>query len=74
MIDIDILEPLVRIAWLIGAVGFVIGLARMNSPATARNGNLLSAAGMAIAVVADPVKKLLEPAPAAAASPSGDRS
>jgi NAD(P) transhydrogenase subunit beta len=61
MIDIDILEPLVRIAWLIGAVGFVIGLARMNSPATARNGNLLSAAGMAIAVVATALYLLLRP-------------
>jgi NAD(P) transhydrogenase subunit beta len=47
---VDNLEALVRIAWLIGAAGFVIGLMRMNSPATARNGNLLSAAGMAIAI------------------------
>jgi proton-translocating NAD(P)+ transhydrogenase subunit beta len=43
-------EVLVRLAWLIGAAGFVIGLMRMNSPATARNGNLLSAAGMALAI------------------------
>ena len=43
----DLLEALVRIAWLIGAAGFVIGLMRMSSPATARNGNLLSAAGSA---------------------------
>jgi NAD(P) transhydrogenase subunit beta len=49
---LEIVEILVRIAWLAGAVGFVIGLARMNSPATARNGNLLSAAGMTIAIVA----------------------
>ena len=46
----DGVEVLVRIAWLIGAASFVLGLMRMNSPATARNGNLLSAGGMAIAV------------------------
>ncbi|MBI2762379.1 MAG: NAD(P)(+) transhydrogenase (Re/Si-specific) subunit beta [Chloroflexi bacterium] len=46
----DGIEVLVRIAWLIGAASFVIGLMRMNSPATARNGNLLSAGGMAIAI------------------------
>src|SRR5213594_4238928 len=44
------LEALVRLAWLVGAAGFVLGLMRMNSPATARNGNLLSAGGMAIAI------------------------
>jgi H+-translocating NAD(P) transhydrogenase subunit beta len=49
---LEIVEILVRIAWLVGAVGFVIGLSRMNSPATARNGNLLSAGGMAIAIAA----------------------
>jgi NAD(P) transhydrogenase subunit beta len=45
-----IIEVLVRIAWLIAAGGFVIGLMRMNSPATARNGNLLSAGGMTLAI------------------------
>jgi NAD(P) transhydrogenase subunit beta len=50
MTTLEIVAILVRIAWLVGAVGFVIGLSRMNSPATARNGNLLSAAGMAIAI------------------------
>jgi proton-translocating NAD(P)+ transhydrogenase subunit beta len=49
---LDVIEVLVRIAWLAGAVAFVIGLARMNSPATARNGNLLSAGGMGLAIVA----------------------
>src|SRR4029450_2031000 len=44
------IEVLVRIAWLLGAVAFVIGLARMNSPATARNGNLVSAGGMGLAI------------------------
>jgi NAD(P) transhydrogenase subunit beta len=49
---LQIIEILVRIAWLAGAVAFVIGLARMNSPATARNGNLVSAGGMTVAIVA----------------------
>jgi NAD(P) transhydrogenase subunit beta len=47
---LQIVEILVRIAWLAGAVAFVIGLSRMNSPATARNGNLVSAAGMTLAI------------------------
>ena len=50
MDTLGLIEILVRIAWLAGAVAFVIGLARMNSPATARAGNVLSAYGMALAV------------------------
>jgi H+-translocating NAD(P) transhydrogenase subunit beta len=46
----DTLETLVRLTWLVGAAGFVLGLMRMNSPATARAGNWLSAGGMAIAI------------------------
>ena len=38
-------------AWLVGATCFVMGLHMMNSPATARKGNQLSAAGMAVAVL-----------------------
>jgi NAD(P) transhydrogenase subunit beta len=48
----DTLEAIVRLIWLIGAAGFVLGLMRMNSPATARNGNLVSAGGMALAILA----------------------
>jgi NAD(P) transhydrogenase subunit beta len=44
------IEVLVRVLWIAAAVCFVLGLVRMNSPATARNGNLLSAGGMAVAV------------------------
>ena len=44
---------LVQFAFLIGASLFAIGLHQMNSPATARNGNRLSALGMTIAVVAE---------------------
>jgi len=51
----DNLDLLVRLAWLLGAAMFVIGLMRMNSPATARNGNLVSAAGMASAIGATAV-------------------
>src|SRR5262245_3359594 len=49
------IEVAVRVAWLAGAVAFVLGLVRMNSPATARNGNLLSAGGMALAIGATAV-------------------
>ena len=42
----------VRLASLLGAVAFVLGLHLMNSPATARRGNQLSAAGMLVTVVA----------------------
>ncbi len=65
MTTLQTIEVLVRIAWLAGAVAFVIGLARMNSPATARNGNLLSAGGMALAIGATAVlilaRELLDP-------------
>jgi len=60
-VELSILETLVRVAWVAGAVAFVIGLIRMNSPATARNGNLLSAGGMAVAIVATAVFLALEP-------------
>jgi NAD(P) transhydrogenase subunit beta len=49
------IEILVRILWIGAAVCFVLGLAQMNSPATARNGNLLSAGGMAVAIAATAV-------------------
>ena len=43
----------VQLAFLIGAAFFALGLHQMNSPATARRGNRLSATGMTIAVVAE---------------------
>jgi NAD(P) transhydrogenase subunit beta len=52
---LGIIETLVRIAWLVGASCFVFGLMRMNSPATARNGNLVSAGGMTLAIGATAV-------------------
>jgi NAD(P) transhydrogenase subunit beta len=48
----EAVETVVRLIWLLGAAGFVLGLMRMNSPATARNGNLVSAGGMALAIAA----------------------
>ncbi len=46
------LNTIVRLIYLAAAAAFVLGLHRMNSPATARNGNMLSAGGMALAVLA----------------------
>src|SRR3954471_13376546 len=60
--DEALLRALAQIAWLVGAVAFVLGLIRMNSPATARNGNLVSAGGMAIAIVATAIYLRLRPA------------
>ncbi len=51
----------VYLAWLAGAACFVLGLHQMNSPATARNGNRLSAGGMTIAVIATLVWLVLRP-------------
>jgi NAD(P) transhydrogenase subunit beta len=60
MTALELIEILVRLAWLAGAVTFVLGLIRMNSPATARNGNLLSAGGMTVAIVATGILILAE--------------
>ena len=49
--DSTTIYTLVFLAWLVGAAAFVLGLHQMNSPATARRGNQLSAAGMALAVL-----------------------
>jgi NAD(P) transhydrogenase subunit beta len=62
VLDLTPLDAFVRLAWLLGAVAFVIGLSRMNSPATARNGNLVSAGGMAIAIGATALFLLFKPA------------
>ena len=47
----ETLDTIVILVGLAGGRGFVIGLHYMNSPATARTGNRLSAVGMALAVV-----------------------
>ncbi|HVQ89754.1 MAG TPA: NAD(P)(+) transhydrogenase (Re/Si-specific) subunit beta [Mycobacteriales bacterium] len=43
-------DTVIRLAFLAAATAFVLGLHEMNSPATARRGNRLSAAGMALAI------------------------
>ena len=52
---------IVYFAWLFGAACFVLGLHQMNSPATARNGNRLSASGMVVAVGATLIDLILRP-------------
>jgi NAD(P) transhydrogenase subunit beta len=52
---------IVYFAWLIGAACFVLGLHLMNSPATGRNGNRLSATGMTVAVGATLVDLIVRP-------------
>jgi len=42
---------IIDIALLLSAIAFIIGLRKLGSPDTARNGNLLAALGMAIAVI-----------------------
>jgi len=64
VLELTPLDAFVRLAWLLGAVAFVMGLSRMNSPATARNGNLVSAGGMALAIGATAVYLLFKPSAA----------
>ena len=52
---------IVYFSWLIGAACFVLGLHLMNSPATGRNGNRLSASGMVLAVGATFIDLLVRP-------------
>jgi NAD(P) transhydrogenase subunit beta len=60
-VDPTTIDTLVRLVYLVAAAGFVIGLHQMNSPATARNGNLLSAGGMGLAILATAVLLLTRP-------------
>src|SRR6266540_2224532 len=55
------ITTIVYFAGLAGAACFVIGLHQMNSPATARNGNRLSASGMTVAVLATLVGLITRP-------------
>ncbi len=56
-------DILTHTLYLIGAAGFVLGLHLMNSPASARRGNQLSAAGMILAVATTVVVLVQGPAP-----------
>lgn len=42
---------LLTLCYLIGSVTFILGLKMLSNPATARNGNLIAAAGMTIAIL-----------------------
>ncbi len=44
------LNPILEIIYLIASVTFIIGLKMMGNPKTARNGNLIGAAGMTLAI------------------------
>ena len=44
-------QYLLEICYLIGSVSFIVGLRKMGNPKTARNGNLIAAAGMIIAIL-----------------------
>ncbi|MCA9409345.1 MAG: NAD(P)(+) transhydrogenase (Re/Si-specific) subunit beta [Candidatus Omnitrophica bacterium] len=46
------LEIIINLAYILSAVLFIFGLKMLSSPATARKGNLISALGMLIAVIA----------------------
>jgi NAD(P) transhydrogenase subunit beta len=48
---VDALQTFIALAYLVAAVMFILGLKRLSSPATARSGNQIAAAGMGLAVL-----------------------
>ncbi len=56
----SVAETVIGLGYLIASATFVLGLHLMNSPAGARRGNLLSAAGMALAIVVTTVRLILD--------------
>ncbi len=50
------MDIIIKLAYLLASILFIIGIKKMNKPATARNGNLISAVGMLIAIVATMVQ------------------
>jgi H+-translocating NAD(P) transhydrogenase subunit beta len=55
-------QTLITYAYLLAAALFIVGIKRMNSPATARRGNQVAAAGMLIAILATLVsQRILAP-------------
>lgn len=46
------MQAVINLAYLASAMLFIFGLKRLQSPATARRGNLLASLGMLVAVVA----------------------
>ena len=47
----DLLQVLTYLVWLVGSVTFILALKFLASPATARRGNQLGAAGMALIIL-----------------------
>ncbi|MDQ3412321.1 MAG: NAD(P)(+) transhydrogenase (Re/Si-specific) subunit beta, partial [Chloroflexota bacterium] len=45
-------EAAIDLSYIVAAILFIIGLKRLSNPATARQGNQLSAIGMALAIIA----------------------
>ena len=64
----DLLPTLIHFAYVLAAALFVVGLHQMNSPVTARQGNLISAAGMLIAVVVTGIQLVVLGSPATGAT------
>ena len=44
-------QTTINVAYLVAAVGLIVGIKRLSSPATARSGNVVAAVGMALALV-----------------------
>jgi H+-translocating NAD(P) transhydrogenase subunit beta len=44
-------QTAINITYLVAGVGFIVGIKRLSSPTTARSGNVIAAAGMAVAIV-----------------------
>lgn len=59
--SVEIMNTLVVVFGVLAASAFVIGLHYMNSPATARTGNRISAAGMALGVAVTFIYLLVRP-------------
>jgi len=62
--DAQTLQTIIHFSYVFAAALFVVGLHQMNSPITARQGNLISAAGMAIAVIVTAIQLLVLGSPA----------
>jgi H+-translocating NAD(P) transhydrogenase subunit beta len=62
--DAQTLQTIIHFSYVFAAALFVVGLHQMNSPVSARQGNLVSAAGMAIAVIVTAIQLLVLGSPA----------
>jgi len=60
---LELPEVVIHFAYVLAAALFVVGLHQMNSPVSARKGNLISATGMAIAVVVTAIQLIVRGSP-----------